>query len=168
LLAVAALLGSVVAANAAGTPTLIGVFKGWTAASSGAGDAKVCFAMAHPTSSLPKKAKRDPIAFLINDWPARKAASEPQVIAGYQYKDASTVTAQIGTDKFTFFAKNDTDGGSAWIKDPADEARFIDSIKRGSKLVITGVSKRGTTTTDSYSLAGISDALDKVHSTCGV
>ena len=160
-------MGSITSASA-DAPTLLGQFKGWTAASSGAGDAKVCFAMAHPTASLPKKAKRDPIAFLVNDWPSRKAVSEPQVIAGYQYKDQSTVTAAIGADKFTFFAKNDTDGGSAWIKDPADEARFISAMKTGSKLVVTGVSKRGTTTTDTYSLAGISDALDKVHSTCGV
>jgi hypothetical protein len=151
---------------AAATPTLLGVFKGWTAASTGAGDQRVCYAIAHPTSSLPAKAKRDPIGFLISNWPARKAAAEPEVVPGYVYKEGSTVTAQVGADKFTFFVKNEGDSGSAWIKDPADEVRLIDAIKRGSSMTITGVSRRGTLTTDNYSLAGVSDALDKIQGAC--
>lgn len=162
-LAAAALLAAPAAAD---TPTLLGVSKNWTAATSGAGDAKVCFAMAHPTSSLPKKAKRGPIGFLVNAWPTRKTGDQPQVVAGYKYKDASTVTAKIGADTFTFFTRNDADDGQAWIKDPADEVRLIDAMKHGSTMVVSGTSQRGTVTTDTYSLAGISDALDKVH-TCG-
>ncbi len=160
-----AILATVVPASA-DAPTLLGVFNGWTAASNGAGDAKVCFAMAHPTSSTPKKAKRDPIGFLINDWPARKSASEPQVVAGYAYKDGSTVTAEIGSDKFTFFTKNDGDAGSAWMRDPNEEARLVDAMKRGSMLIVTGISRRGTMTKDTYSLKGIGAALDKIHSSC--
>jgi hypothetical protein len=152
----------------ADSPTLLGVFNGWTAASNGAGDAKVCFVMAHPASSTPKKAKRDPIGFLINDWPIRKARSEPQVVAGYAYKDGSTVTAEVGADKFTFFVKNDGDAGSAWMRDAAEETRLVEAMKRGAQLIITGTSRRGTMTRDTYSLKGLSAALDKIHSTCGV
>ena len=35
-------------------------------------------------------------------------------------------------------------------------------------MIVTGTSQRGTLTQDTYSLAGISDALDKIHSTCGM
>jgi hypothetical protein len=165
-IACAALLAGAVPAFA-DAPTLLGVFNGWTAASNGSGPAKVCYAMAHPTASTPKKANRDPIGFLVSDWPARNTKAEPQVVPGYPYKDGSTVTAEIGADKFTFFVKNDGDAGSAWMKDPAEEARLIDAMKRGSQLTVTGISRRGTLTKDTYSLAGISAALDKVHSTCG-
>ena len=42
----------------ADNPVLLGVFKGWTAASVGAGSSKVCYVLAHPSSSQPVKAKR--------------------------------------------------------------------------------------------------------------
>lgn len=166
LLATAATALVCAVAPVSAAPTLLGVFKSWTAASTGAGDQRVCYAISHPTSSLPAKAKRDPIGFLISNWPARKTAAEPEVVAGYAYKDGSTVTAQIGVDKFTFFTKNDADAGSAWIRDTADEVRLITAMKGGAQMAITGVSKRGTLTTDNYSLAGLSDALDKIQGAC--
>jgi hypothetical protein len=148
----------------ADNPVLLGVFKTWTAASVGVGSSKVCYVLAHPTSSLPAKARRNAIGFMVSNWPGRNAAAEPEVVAGYPYRDGSTVTAQIGGDRFTFFTKNDGSGGSAWIKDPADETRMIDAMKRGGTLIVTGTSKRGTTTTDNYALAGFGDALDKTRS----
>jgi len=168
LLALASAALITIAPASADSPTLLGVFNNWQAASTGAGDAKVCFVLAHPTASTPKKAKRDPIGFMINNWPARKAKGEPQVVAGYAYKDGSIVTAEIGADKFTFFTKNDGDAGSAWMKDPKEEARLVDAMKRGAQLIITGISRRGTMTRDTYSLKGISTALDKINTSCGV
>lgn len=154
------------AAPVSAAPTLLGVFKSWTAASTGTGDQRVCYAISHPTSSLPAKAKRDPVGFLISNWPARKTPAEPEVVAGYPYKDGATVTAQVGADKFTFFTKNDGNDGSAWIKDPADEVRLVNAMKGGAQMTITGISRRGTLTTDNYSLAGLSDALDKIQGAC--
>ena len=41
-------------------------------------------------------------------------------------------------------------------------------MKRGAQIVVTGTSQRGTVTHDTYSLAGLSDALDKIHESCGM
>jgi len=150
----------------ADTPTLLGAFKSWSAFQMGTGDSKVCYALSQPKSSDPKKAKRDPIFFLISDWPGRKAKGEPEVVPGYVYKEGSAVTAQVGSDKFAFFSKNDGDSGSAWVKDLADEQRLVDALRTGSQLTVTGVSKHGTLTKDTYSLSGISDALDRIHTAC--
>jgi hypothetical protein len=147
---------------------LLGVTKGWSAFSSGSGDDKTCYAMAKPAKSDPRKIKRDPIYFLVTDWPGRKTKSEPQVNPGYQYKDGSTVSAQIGGDKFEFFTQNDAGDGAAWIRKRADEIRMVDLMKTGQQLVVTGTSKRGTVTKDSYALAGFSDALDTIHKACGM
>ncbi len=149
-------------------PTLIGAFKNWSAFQSQTGDGKVCYALSQPKSVEPKKSARDPIYFLISDWPRRKAKAEPQIVPGYQYKGDSKVTVQVGSDKFEFFTKNDGGSGSAWVKDPDDETRLLDSMKRGSQVIVTGLSQRGTMTRDTYSLGGISAALDKVHETCGM
>ena len=110
----------------------------------------------------------DPVYFLITDWPSRKTKSEPEAVPGYQYKDGSTVTAQVGGAKFEFFTQNDGDDGAAWIRKRADEIRLIETMKGGKDLVVTGTSKRGTVTRDTYALAGLSDVLDKIHQSCGM
>ncbi len=151
----------------ADTATLLGSSKSWKAFSAGTGGNKVCYALAQPSSSEPRKVHRDPIGFLINDWPDKKAKAQPEIVPGYKYKDGSQVTVQIGSDKFTFYTSNDGDAGSAWMK-TSEEGRFIDALQRGSEAVVTGVSARGTMTHDTYSLGGISDALTKVHNACAM
>jgi len=97
-------------------PTLLGGFNAWSAFSNGTGDGKVCYALAQPSSKQPAKIKRDPVYFLINDWPRRNAKGEPEVVPGYQYKDNSKVTVQVGSDKFDFFTKNEDGVGGAWVE----------------------------------------------------
>ncbi|HEY2032438.1 MAG TPA: hypothetical protein VGH02_01995 [Rhizomicrobium sp.] len=150
----------------ADNPTTLGSYKSWTALTVGTGDNKTCYAISSPQSSLPAKAKRDPIGFLITDWPSRHAKAEPEVNPGYVYKDGSTATVQVGADKYDFFTKNDGDQGGAWMKDPKDEARLVSAMRSNGQMIVTGVSKRGTMTHDTYSLAGVSDALDKIHAEC--
>jgi hypothetical protein len=156
------------AASALADPQALGSFRDWSVYQNGTGATQVCYALAKPMASEPKKARRDPIFFLISDWPARKAKGEPEIVPGYPYKDGSAVTAQVGADSVTFFTKNDGTDGSAWIKDPADEQRLITAMRNGAQVIVTGTSRRGTLTRDTYSLAGISDALDKIHSACGI
>ncbi len=168
--AVAAVLGLAAAAPAAAapdSPTLLGVSSAWSSFTSGTGSAKICYAVSKPTATSPK-AHRDPIYFVITDWPGRRTKSEPEVVPGYVYKDGAVVTVAVGSEKFTFFSQNDGGAGAAWIRARADEVKLIETMKRGGQLLVTGVSKRGTTTRDTYSLAGLPDALDKIHTACGM
>ncbi len=155
---------------AADTATLLGVTKGWSAFTSGSGSSKICYALSKPSATDPKKAKRDPIYFIITDWPGRspKAKSEPEAVPGYQFKDGATVTAQVGSDKFEMFTQNADGEGAAWVRKKADEVRLIEAMRRGQELIVIGTSKRGTETHDTYALAGLSDALDKIHAACGM
>lgn len=148
--------------------TLIATFKDWSAFTTSANGRKICYAMGKPDAMEPKKAKRDPAYFMISDWPARKAKGELQIMPGYQYKDGALVTATIGTDKFDFFSQNEAGQGKAWVEDQAEEKRIVEAMKGGAKMVVTGTSQRGTNTKDTYSLAGLSDALQKVHEACGM
>jgi hypothetical protein len=172
-IAVAALLGIAGLAFVPGAgaatdaPTLLGVSSAWSAFTSGSGAAKICYAVSKPTATSPK-AKRDPIYFVITDWPGRRTKSEPEVVPGYLYKDGSTVSAAVGSDKFEFFTQNDGGAGAAWVRQRADEVKLIEAMKRGQSLIVTGTSKRGKVTKDTYSLAGLQDALDKIHASCGM
>ena len=168
-LALGVLLATAAVATAsADDATLLGTTKDWSALTSGSGSDKDCYAMAKPRSSDPRKTKRDPIFFLITDWPSRRTKSEPEAVPGYQYKDGSTVTAQVGADKFAFFTQNDGGAGSAWIRKRNDEVRLVEAMRNGQELIVTGTSKRGTLTRDTYSLAGLGDALDRIHKECGM
>jgi hypothetical protein len=151
----------------AAQPTLLGAFKSWSAYETGAGDSRVCYALSRPTSTEPAKIKRDSAFILINDWPDRHAKAEPEVVPGFQYKDGSNVSAQLGSETVTFFTKNDGGVGGAWVDAQADEERLVDAMKTAPEAVVTGTSKRGTVVRDTYSLAGFADALDKAQAACG-
>lgn len=155
-------------ATAADAPKQLGAFRDWSAYQTETDGHKVCYVLSQPRSALPKDVKRDPIFFLISDWPSRKAKGEPEVVPGYPYKDGSKVTAEIGSDKFTFFTQNDGDDGNAWVESLADEARLVEAMRRGAEMTVTGTSSRGTLTKDTYSLSGVSAALDKINKACGM
>jgi hypothetical protein len=155
-------------AAAAGGPTPLGSFHDWSAYARGAGDMKVCYALAEPKSKEPARAKRDPVYFLINDWPGRHSKAEAEIVAGYPYKDGSSVGIQVGGAKFSFFTKNQGNAGGAWVLNPADQPKLIDAMRNGSTAIVAGTSRRGTQTRDTYSLAGMGDALDKIHQACGM
>jgi hypothetical protein len=153
-------------AFAAEMPTALGTFKNWSAYTAGTGADKTCYALSQPVASDPKTVTRGQIYFLISDFPARKAKGEPQIVPGYAYPANGTVSVTVGSDKFTFFTKNEGDNGSAWLKSTAEEAKLVAAMQKGSRAVVTGASARGTTTTDAYSLSGITAALQKAHAEC--
>lgn len=142
-------------------PALLGKFESWEAYKTTDGRGAVCYVVTQPGAKDPPTAKRDPIYFMITSWPTAKIANEPSIVIGYQFKDASQATVEIGSDKFSFFTKAD----GAWLNGK-DEARFITAMRGASEMTVKGFSKRGTLTTDTYSLAGISAALDKMAEGC--
>jgi invasion associated locus B (IalB) protein len=162
----AALLGTTaVAAAQPQAATSIGSFKQWNAYTSNEAEGKMCFAASQPTDSKyePTGVKgRDPVFFMITTIPAKKIKNEASTIIGYPFKEGSKATVDIDGTKFTMF----TDKDSAWIENPAQESQLIDAMKKGKKMSVAGTSRRGTTTTDAYSLSGISAALDAIAKAC--
>ena len=147
-------------------PDLLGSFREWHVYQTGKGPNRLCYALSQPKEMTPKDAKRDSVFFLISTWPVRKVRNEPSVMAGYAYKDGGKAEIQVGADKFNFFTKNDGGAGGAWMEDAKDEKKLIDAMKKGSGMSVAGITARGVLTKDTYSLAGISAALDKLDSSC--
>ena len=169
LLVVAALFVAVPSAVAAEAATLLGVFDSWSAYSAGDGASKTCYVLSKPRAVQPRGAKRGPIFLMVSDWPARKAKAEPQIVYGYPTKEGTSgASLAVGGDKFTFFMRNVDKDGSGWIQTLGDNPKLIDAMRAGVTAVAKGLSARGTHTTDTYSLAGFSAALDKAHAACGM
>jgi hypothetical protein len=114
----------------------------------------------------PENVQRGDVFFLISSWPASKTVNQPSIVPGYQYAAKSKARVQVGSDTFDFFTMNEAGNGGAWMADVANEKKLIAAMKRGSSMTITGTSARGTLTTDDYSLAGLSAALDKLGAAC--
>ena len=154
---------ALVAPAAAEPATLLGVFQNWSAYSSGSGNDMTCYALSSPRASQPKTAKRAAIYLMVSDWPGRKVKAEPQVVLGYPVKENAPAALAVGATKFAFFARGD---GSAWLQGLGDNNRLVEAMGKGVSAVATGVSARGTKTSDTYSLAGFPDALAKIHDVC--
>ena len=59
-----------------------------------------------------------------------------------------------------------TDGEGAWLADTSGEAAFVEAMKAGSTLTVKGTSQRGTNTTDTYSLGGVTAAMQEIDKAC--
>jgi len=153
-----------VAHNGGAQPTLLGQFGDWGAYTASPGGHKICFALAKPASSrtVPPNRPRDPAYLFVSTRRAEKVRNEVSVIIGYGFKPSSDATAEIGGSSFAMYTQAD----GAWIKNAAEEARLVSDMRKGSDLVIKGESARGSQTFDTYSLKGLSQALDRVAQEC--
>jgi hypothetical protein len=150
-------------AHAAGSdPVLLGEFTDWAAYTYDAKDTKVCYVSARPKASTPKTARRDPTFFLVTNMPGRKVKGEVSTIIGYPFKKESTVEVKVDDQAFELF----TNGDGAWADSTAVERKIVAAMKAGKTLTVKGTSWRGTETLDTYSLGGISAAMDKIDEAC--
>ena len=145
-------------------PTLLAQFGDWGAYKAAPGGKTVCFALAKPSSAVtePADRKRDASYLFVSTRPAEKVKNEFSAIVGYPQKPGADTTATIGSSSYAMYTQND----GAWIKNAAEEAQLIDTMRKGADLVIKSESARGTKTTDTYSLKGVGQALDKVAEEC--
>jgi invasion protein IalB len=143
---------------------LLGQFGDWGAYKAEPGGKKVCFALSKPTKAEtdPAGRNRDPSYAFVSTRPAEKVKNEVSVIVGYPQKAGFDATAAVDSASYTLYTQND----GAWVKNAAEEPKMIEAMRKGSELVVKSESTHGTKTTDTYSLKGISDALDKVAQEC--
>ena len=165
LFTAATLLAGAVAIAPAQSATSIGTFKQWGAYTSSENGGKMCFVASQPTAKKYSRdiSGRDPVFFMVTTIPAKNIRNEASTIIGYPFADNSKVTVAIDGDaKFTMF----TDKDSAWIENPSQEPDLIDAMRKGVNMVVEGTSRRGTVSTDTYSLSGITAALEAIAKEC--
>ncbi|HEY2213268.1 MAG TPA: invasion associated locus B family protein [Bradyrhizobium sp.] len=145
-------------------PTLIGQFGTWGAYTATPNGKKVCFALAKPASSKtnPPNRPRDPAYAFVSTRPAEKVANEVSVMIGYTLKPGSESTLEVGGASYAMY----THGDGLWIKNAAEEERMVDAMRKAAEVVVKGVSAKGTETTDTFSLKGLAQALDKLAQDC--
>jgi hypothetical protein len=145
-------------------PKLLGQYADWGAYTASPGGKKVCFAIAKPSSSetVPPNRPRNPIYMFISTRPAEKVTNEVSIVAGYPFKPGADATASVGSASFALYTQQD----GAWIKNAADEPNMVNAMRSGQTAVIKGVSAKGTQSTDTFTLKGMAQALDRAAQEC--
>ncbi|TPQ24983.1 Invasion associated locus B family protein [Bradyrhizobium guangdongense] len=145
-------------------PTLIGQFGTWGAYAATPNGKKVCFALAKPSSSKtnPPNRPRDPAYAFVSTRPTEKVANEVSIMIGYALKPGSESTLEVGGGSYAMY----TQGDGLWIKNAAEEERMVEAMRKSADLVVKGVSAKGTETTDTFSLKGLAQALDRIAQDC--
>jgi hypothetical protein len=143
-------------------PELLGDFNDWAAYTYSTPKGKVCYIVAKPSSSEPKNVKRDPIFFLVTHRPGDKVRNEVSTIIGYAFKKDEPATVTIDGTSYEMF----TNGDGGWFDSSAKDSQVVNAMKAGKTLTVKGTSWRGTVTTDTYSLSGVTAALNKINETC--
>jgi hypothetical protein len=127
-------------------------------------DPKECWVVSAPQNwsatrggrDVTSSAIRGEIGLYVTFRPADNVAGEVSFGAGYPLEENSQVTVEVGDKTYTLFAIEDW----AWPAAEQDAALVAD-LKAGAEAVVTGVSARGTTTVDTFSLIGITAAIEE-------
>jgi hypothetical protein len=153
---------ALVGTAAAQTVDLVEKQGAWSLYADSASPKGVCFIAAQPQAVEPLGANRGPIFFYITAWPKEGVKAEPSIKVGYPVKPDAEMSVTVGTDTFKLFVK----GERGFVSVPNDELMLIESHTHGSHAFVKESSARGTASTDTYSLSGLSTALDKLAATC--
>ena len=134
----------------------------WQAFSSQQGRSKVCYALSKAETRIPTNLKDVEGLLFVSSRPGEGVRNEISFVMNFDLKEGVEHQAIIGNERFALVAK----GQNMWLKNPAEEPRMLDALRRGSGLEIKGTSKRGNPTSDKYSLAGISQIVKRAEDAC--
>lgn len=165
LVSAAGLLAAMtVAAIAQNNGRLIATFTAWEVHVMESPQGRVCFAASRPTeSNIPVGPRRSEIAFILSNRPAANVRNEAYAQMGYPLAPDSQVLITIdGTETFSMFVEDE----GAWLPSAVEDDLLAAAMRGGREMVVRGRSARGNDTTDTYSLIGVSAALDRAAAEC--
>ena len=125
---------------------------------------QICYIASAPKKQkgrYKKKNRGQPYALMTNR-PAENIKGEVNFIAGYNYKQNSSVEVRISKKTFDLFTQQD----GAWSREPAVDAKLVKAMKNGNRMTVIGTSSRGTKTTDTYSLSGFTAVKKRIDKAC--
>ena len=140
----------------------IGKFKDWETFTVNENNNKICFAQSIPILRAPKKFERNPSRLFVSFRPTEDIIDEISATSGYTFQKEKIVKAKTGNKTFNFFAQENF----AWILDTEEEQKFIQAMKKASRVMIIGRTDKGKQTIDHYSLMGFSKAYNTAKKNC--
>jgi len=142
-------------------PTLIGQYDNWGAYWAAPDGRKVCFAAARPSSGQTNRG-RTPAYLFVTSRPSDKVKDEVSAVVSFTLKSNSDATAVVGGKNYLMSSKAD----GVWIKNQNDEPKLVESMRKSSDFVLKATTDRGLQSTDTFSMKGLAQALDRIAREC--
>ncbi len=133
-----------------------------------AGGEKSCFAASVPQRSRNTRngksvsVRRGPTQMSVMFRPASATQGEISFTGGYPFDPGRTVKVTVGGESFDLHVDDEW----AWTGSEEEDRKLHEAFRRGSTAIVTGVSTRGTTTTDTFSLIGFTGAFSRAKELC--
>ena len=140
----------------------IGKFKDWETMVIKNNSKLVCFAQSKPVLQSPKSYKREARLF-VSFRPNEKIINEISITSGYEYNNENSIIAKSGKHKYKFDIAQEN---FAWLADNKMEKKMINTMKKGSRIMISGYNQKGSQTIDHYSLLGFTKAYNTAKKSC--
>ena len=144
----------------ADVPVRIDQFDHWGAYSLKSGDGVSCYVVSRPIAQKPSGVDHGDNFFIVSRV-ASGAKLVPEAAMGYDLKHGEAMVASVGDKTFPMFTKD----RHGWVRDETQEPSMVSAMRGGAQLEVQATSKRGTATSYSYSLSGITAALKRIE-TC--
>ena len=129
---------------------------------------KECWSVSSPKETINSRdgrnveVKRSDILLFVFNRPGSGVTGQVTFTGGYPFASGSTVNMNISGTEFELFIE----GEWAWPATPADDAKIITAMKRGSSAIMTARSGRGTQTKDTFSLLGFTASVEESEKRC--
>ncbi|WP_045834768.1 invasion associated locus B family protein [Hyphomicrobium sp. 99] len=149
-------------ALAAESVTRVNTYGDWSLMADANDPHLFCFVTSEPKTSEPQDAPREAPRAYISAWPKDGIRAEVSFLMGYRIKKNAQGTATVSPSGFKLFGASDR----AYVTDSTQELKLVEAMRKGSVLTIAIASDRGANVTDTYSLNGIGQALQKLQETC--
>ena len=147
----------------AASPQVIGEYGDWTAYYYNDRQGSVCYMVSRPKKDEGKYNKRGNIGVWVTHRPADKTYDVVNFEAGYKFKSGAPFVVKIGHNTVTSFF---TDGEKAWTLNEETDKKMVALMKSGERMIVDGISFKGTKTKDTYSLKGFTGAYKAITAKC--
>lgn len=141
-------------------PESLGREKAWEAVKDS--EKNLCYMISFPLRSEGDYTTRDAAYLTVSIRPTENINGEIAFYAGYPY-GTQPVEVSIDGKSLTLLPQ----GEWAWAKDNASNDELLQMMVAGNRLTVKGYSQRGTLTTDTFSLSGVTNSWNKAKAACG-
>ena len=161
-LALALLTGCGWLAAATAQTRSISKFGEWAVYAHDEASGRICFASTPPRASDPPQDTGFKPLLFVSAWPREGVRAEVSVKTAAPLKSGGGGT--IIVDKVSF--KLAANGDRAYVMDSTEELKLLEAMKKGSSVIVVAQTEQGVVAKDTYSRAGITQALQAITAAC--
>ena len=161
-IAIAMLLSCGGAQVAAAQTRTISKFGEWSVYAHDEASGRICFASTPPRASDPPQDTGFKPLLYVSSWPREGVRAEVSVKTASPLKPGGVSTIIVDKAPFKLTAKADR----AYVLDATEELKLLEAMKKGSSVIVVAQTEQGVVAKDTYSLAGITQALQAITAAC--